>query len=147
MKKSLLNMLTLAVLSTLLLGCQSEDNSELVAQISRPELHDNDKLKLDGKITDISISKTKGNGFVFENDEIIETFRGIISSAIKENGIVNMVNPEYYLDVVYENGNKQSFHLWIGEKGQNTTIMNTSDTHTIYTVSKEMTEKLIDLVE
>lgn len=147
MKKSLLNMLTLAVLSTLLLGCQSEDNSELDAQISRPELHDNDKLKLDGKITDISISKTKGNGFVFENDEIIETFRGIISSAIKENGIVNMVNPEYYLDVVYENGNKQSFHLWIGEKGQNTTIMNTSDTHTIYTVSKEMTEKLIDLVE
>ncbi len=147
MKKSFLNMLNLALLSTLLFGCQSEDNSALHAQKSSPELHDNDKLIVDGKITNINISKTKGNGFVFENDEIIETFRGIISSAIKENGIVNMANPEYYMDVVYENGNKQSFHLWIGEKGQNTTIMNTSDTHTIYTVSKEMTEKLIDLVE
>jgi len=146
-KKNILNMLTLALLSTLLFGCQSEDNSSLHAQKSSPEIQENDKLIVGGKITNISISKTKGNGFVFENDEIIEKVKGIISSAIKENGIVNMANPEYYMDVVYENGKKQSFHLWIGERGQNTTLMDTDDTHTIYTVSKEMSEKLIDIVE
>jgi hypothetical protein len=130
-------LLTLALLSTLLFGCQSEDNSALLAQKSSPELIDNDKLKVDGKITNISISKTKEDGFVFENDEIIETFRGIISSAIKENGIVNMANPEYYMNVVYENGNKQSFHLWLGKKGQITTLMDTDDTYYLYGFKKK----------
>ncbi|MBB6445620.1 hypothetical protein [Bacillus benzoevorans] len=38
-------------------------------------------------------------------------------------------------------------YLWIGEKGQRSTFMKPEDTHTIYTVSEEKTEKLIELVE
>jgi hypothetical protein len=31
------------------------------------------------------------------DDESIETFKTVVSSAVKEKGIVNMANPEFYL--------------------------------------------------
>lgn len=138
-------------MSAILIGCQSEDNTKSETEKNNPVLQseDNNNLKSETEITEISISKSKGvSPTVFEEDEVLETFRSIISSAVKEEGIVSMVNPPgAYLDVIYANEKKQSFHLWIGEKGQKSTLMKTEDTHTIFTVSEEMTDKLIDLVD
>ncbi|WP_394191812.1 hypothetical protein [Paenisporosarcina quisquiliarum] len=152
MRKNISTILTVFLVSSLLFGCHSEDNMALETEKPKPsseiQVDDNNQLKLDGEITKIIISKTKGvNATVFEKDEVIETFMNIISGAIKESGIVNMANPDLYMDVVYENGNKQSFYLWIGEKGQKSTLMKTDDTHTIYTVSGEMNDMVIELVE
>ncbi|PGT89023.1 MULTISPECIES: hypothetical protein [Bacillaceae] len=137
-------LLSLTLLSAILFGCQSEDSTTTDAANTNAEL----QSEGDAEITKISISKSKGvSPTVFEEDKDVETFKSIISSAVKEDGIANMANPEYYLDVIYINENKQSYHLWIGEKGQKSTLMKTDDTHTIYTVSEEMTDKLIELIE
>lgn len=150
MRKNIGTILTVFLVSSLLFGCQSKDNMAMETEKPSTEIQveDYNQLKLDGEITEIIVSKTKGvNATVFEKEEVIETFKSIISGAIKESGIVNMANPELYLDVVYENENKQSFYLWIGEKGQESTLMKSDDTHTIYTVSAEMNEMAIELVE
>lgn len=150
MKKVISLVLLSAFMSVILLGCQSEDSTTINVDKPTPEQQSEDsgKLILDGEITKVSISKTKGNSeTVLEDSSSIETLKSIISSAVKENGEVNMANPEFYMDVTYENENIQSFHLWIGEKGQKSTLMKTDDTHTIYTVSEEMNDKLIDLIE
>lgn len=140
-----------------LVGCTDKDNNEKTDDVNETEEFVEtsqqsedykEKLKLDGEISKVSISKSKGNDTtIFNNDTSIETFNTIFTSAVKENGIVNMSNPEFYIDVVYSNDNKQSFHLWIGKNGEKSTLMKTDDTHTIYTVSKDMADKLNDLIE
>ena len=167
MKKTLPLVLSLTFVSTILWGCQSGDNTtkdndkteleqqtEVVSKADKDKVEtkqseeDNEKLQFDGEITKVSISKSKDNNTtVFDDDESIETIKSLFVSAVKENGIVNMANPEFYMDVVYPNENKKSFHLWIGEKGEKSTLMKTDDTNTIYTVSEELTDKLIDLIE
>lgn len=168
MRKTMPLVLSLTFISTILFGCQSGDNTtkdtdknkieqqtEVVTKTDTDKVEtnqqseeDKEKLKLDGEISKVSISKLKGNDTtVFNDDKSIETFNTIFTSTVKENGIVNMSNPEYYIDVVYSNDNKQSFHLWIGENGEKSTLMKTDDTNTIYTVSEEMTDKLNDLIE
>lgn len=165
MKKTLSLVLSLTLISTILLGCQSGDNTtkdtdknkleqqtEVVTktdteiETNQQSEEGNKNLKIDEVITKVSISKGDETT-VFYDDKYIETFNTVFTSAIKENGIVNMTNPEFYIDVVYANENKQSFYLWLGEKGEKSTLMKTDDTHTIHTVSEEMTDKIIDLTE
>ena len=169
MRKTMSLVLSLTFISTVLFGCQSGDNTtkntdknkieqetEVVTKTDIDKIEtnqqseeDNEKLKLVGEISKIKISELgKIRVIVFEDDESIETIESIISSAVKEEGIVNMVNPEFKMFVFYTNDdNEQSFYLWIGEKGERSTFMNSNDTNTIYTVSEEMTDKLIDLIE
>ena len=151
MRKTMSLVLSLTFISTILWGCQSGDSTTIDTDKTKPEQQseeENEKLNFDREITKVSISKAQGNIItVFDDEKSIETFKSIISSAVNENGIVNIVNPEYYMDVVYANKNKQSFELWIGEKGEKSALMKTNNTYTLYTVSKEMTDKLIDLIE
>lgn len=139
MKNIILFVLSLVFVSAILLGCQLKDNTG---------------LQSDGEITKVSISKSGGFAkvnpdffAVFDDEKNLKTLRGVISSAVKQEGIVDMVEPEFDLQVIYENGDIQGFHLWVEEKGQRSTLMNIDNTHTAYTVSEEMTNKLIDLVQ
>ncbi|GIN58540.1 hypothetical protein J8TS2_28590 [Lederbergia ruris] len=108
----------------------------------------------DGKIAKVSISKSSGFGKVntdfyaeFEDEGILDLFKNVISNAVKEEGIVNMIEPEFDLEVGCADGSNHGYHLWLGEKEQISTLMNIDDTHTIYTISEEMTNKLIDIVQ
>ena len=95
-----------------------------------------------------AFSKTKGvDEITIDDKESINTFRSIFSNAVEEPGIVKMADPEFNLEVDYDNEKHSNLYLWIGEKGQRSTFMKTEDTHTIYTVSEEETDKLIELVK
>lgn len=139
MRRTLLYLFTLVFISVALLGCQSENKEERL---------------LEGNITKVSLSKSEGFGqlnsdfiVVFKDEQALETFRRVLSNAVQEEAIVDMVKPAFDLEIIYENQNKQGFHLWIGKKGQKSTLMKTNNTHTIYTISAEMTNRLIDLVQ
>jgi hypothetical protein len=138
-RKIILLALFMAFMSAIFFGCQSKDNT---------------KLQSDGEITKVSISKSSGFGkvnsdffVVLDDKETLETFKVVISSAVKEEGIADMAEPEFDLEVIYANGKKQGYHLWVGEKGQRSTLMYIDNTHTRYTVSEGMTKKLIKLVQ
>lgn len=124
--------LLLALLSIVLFGCNS---------------------LLNGKAIKVSVSKSNGTGsvnpdfyVVFEDKSAIKTFEAVIRKSVKYNGIVNIVKPDYDFEIVYSSGNKRGFHLWLGDKGQKSTLLHTVDTHTIYTISAKMTDKLIELL-
>lgn len=116
----MLLVLSLTFILTVLFGCQSADNTtkdtnknkkeqetELVTktdtdkdETNQPLEEDYEKLELDREILKISISKSKGNDtIVFSDNKSIKIFNTVFKSAVKENGIVNMSNPEFYIDV------------------------------------------------
>ncbi len=149
MKKITLVALSLAFMFLFLFGCQSKENISTETNVNSPSLLENNKqLSIDNHFTSVSISKPKGfNKITFDDKESLKAFQDIFSSAVKEDGIVDMAGPEFYMDVVYDKVSQQSLFLWIGEKGQRSTFMKTEDTNTIYTVSSDMTDKLIELVK
>ncbi|MFJ5765943.1 hypothetical protein ACIP9C_11280 [Lysinibacillus sp. NPDC093210] len=133
MKKFILCVLSLCILSVIVIACQSNESVN---------------------ISKVSISKSSGFGkvnadffTVYKDKESLDIFNNAIASAVRREGIADMVEPEFDLKVRYTDGNKQGYHLWIGEKGQKSTLMKVNDTHTTYSISEEITEQLIDLLK
>ncbi|NDI33626.1 hypothetical protein [Chengkuizengella sediminis] len=138
MKKIILLALSMALISAILLGCQSNGNNGLA----------------DAEVSKVSISKSSGFGkvnpdffTVYEDEETLKIFKNIILKAVKEAFKVYMVDPQFDLEFIFTDGTKQGYHLWVGEKGQKSTLMNIDDTSTIYSISEEMTNQLIDLIQ
>ena len=156
MKKTMPLVLSLTIISSVLLGCQSGENTTKDADKNKIEQEtnqqyeeDNEKLQLVGEISKVNISESGKTGIiVLEDDASIETIEQMISGAVKVNGEVDMPSPEFKMDVFYTNDeHEQSFYLWIGEKGEKSALMRTEETHFIYTISAIWTDKLIDLIE
>lgn len=132
MRKLFMLTLAFALMSIVLFSCSSQSDGELIK---------------------ISVSKSSETGtvnphslVVFEDKPTLKAFDHVITNSVKRNGIVDIGTPDFDFEVTYSNGNKQGFHLWLGERGQKSTLMHVIDTHTIYTISDEMTNKLIDLL-
>ncbi|ACA40251.1 MULTISPECIES: hypothetical protein [Lysinibacillus] len=70
-------------------------------------------------------------------------FHEVITTAVRNKGIVNMATPPYDVQVVDIYG----FHLWVGEMGQKGTLMNVKDTHTIYSISEDLIAPLRSLLQ
>lgn len=137
MRKFCLFVGTLALISLVLLGCQANATSG----------------NSNTEMSKVSISNSKGFGevntdfyMVYEDDITIETFQKAISHAVEREGIVNMIEPEFDLEIIYKDGSKQGYHLWVGEKGEKSALMKVEDTLTIYSISEEMTNQLMELL-
>ena len=142
--------LTMACMTFIVLGCQSKDSKAIDAVKTNIEQQSEDKetLSSDGEITYVSISKFHGDDtMVFDDEGSIEIVKSLISNAVKQPGIVNMADPVFKMIIVHEDESKESFHLWIGEKGQQSVLMNLEDTHIIYTISEAVTSKFVKLIE
>ncbi|RVT59968.1 hypothetical protein [Niallia taxi] len=148
MKKNILLMVFIISISSILFACQSKGITTEISANPTAKSQNDKRLSIKNDFKSISISKTNGvNEITFDDKDTLKAFQVIFSSAVREPGIVDMAAPEFYMDVVYDKDNQQSLYLWIGEKGQRSTFMKTEDTNTIYTVSNDMTDKLIELVE
>ena len=120
MRKIMLLVLSLAFMSVILLGCESKDSATINSdkdtteqestkqepseQSTEQQLKDNEILILDEEIKKVSFSNSKGNSAtVFDDEFYIKVLSRVFSIAVKENGIVNMANPEFYVNIVYDN--------------------------------------------
>lgn len=143
MKKGIVLLALLIAISLPLVGCNKD------------EIEDSSiNLVFDGEITEVSISKIKDSDATvsdfsgtLKDKEALKTFKNIIFNATKEEGIVNMSNPEFNIKLTYEDGSKQEFNLWLGKDGQKSSLMKTNNTHSIYTISEEDTRELTDLMK
>lgn len=149
MRNIIFRALTIVFMSLFLTGCQPKENSpSKTIDNSSTQSENNKILATDSIFKSITISRSKGiDGITLDDKESLKTFQNILSSAVKEDGIVNMVDPEFYLNVAFDKDNQHILHLWIGKKGQRSTFMKAENTYTIYTISEEMTDKLSKLVE
>ena len=137
MKKFFLYIVSLTLILVVLVGCQSSIDDEISSD----------------EISKVSISNSNNIGnintdffMVYEDEEVLEVFQNLFRSAVKQEGIVDMSEPQFDLEVVYKEGNNKDYHLWLGEKDQKSTLMNIEDTNTIYSISEEATNQLIDLI-
>ncbi|WNF38774.1 hypothetical protein RJD24_10270 [Bacillaceae bacterium IKA-2] len=69
----------------------------------------------------------------------IEVFQNAFSSAVKQSGVVDMVDPNFKVDL-----GEETYFLWISEGSG--TVMNTKDTHTIYSLSKKSATEVYETV-
>ncbi|WP_078427473.1 hypothetical protein [Alkalihalobacterium alkalinitrilicum] len=75
----------------------------------------------------------------FNMKEEIEVFQKAFNSAVKQSGIVNMADPNYKVNL-----GEKSYFIWISEGSG--TIMNTKDTHTIYSLTNKSAEEVYELI-
>lgn len=137
MKKLSLLIMSSAIILVIFTGCQSSTENS------------------DGDISKVSISNSNSTGkinsdffAVYEDIDTLDLFQDVILDATKKDIIVSMgTGPDYDLEVVYENGDKQEYHLWIGDHEQTSTLMHVDDTHTIYLIPEQLTNQLIKLIQ
>ena len=135
MKKILLMALFFISVPIVLMGCQTNDSdSDDIVKVSVSESREFGKINTDffG---------------VYEDEETVDMFEELFEDAVKQDGIVDIVSPEFDIEAELENGNKQQLHLWVGEAGQRSTLMYVEDTSTIYRTSSEHTDWLIGLLK
>ena len=75
----------------------------------------------------------------FRESESVHGFVNAFTKANKEPGIVDVIDPHYQVEF-----DGESYFLWIDE--DHGTIMDTNDTHTIYTLSKKSAKKIYELL-
>ncbi|WP_336825084.1 hypothetical protein [Sporosarcina sp. USHLN248] len=127
----------------ILLGCQAVELNHASMQQS-----ENNELLLDEQIVKITISEIGGAGeTVLQDVDSIASIRSIVNSAVKEDGIVNIIEPDFYMNLLYEHGVEESFYCWIGDSGMINTLMRTEDTHTIYTPFEETPVTLLEFFQ
>ena len=135
MKKILLMALFFISVPIVLMGCQTDDSdADDIVKVSVSESREIGKINTDffG---------------VYEDEETVDMFEELFEDAVKQDGIVDIVSPEFDIEAELENGNKQQLHLWVGEAGQRSTLMYVEDTNTIYRTSAEHTDWLIGLLK
>ena len=135
MKKMWLVVLTLLVVPIALMGCQTDDSdADDIVKVSVSESREIGKINTDffG---------------VYEDEETVDMFEELFEDAVKQDGIVDIVSPEFDIEAELENGSKKQLHLWVGEADQRSTLMYVEDTNTIYRTYSEHTDWLIGLLK
>lgn len=147
--KNIALLIFIALVSAILLGCQNEtENVKAEEQKNEAELTGSEALLSKSEILKVEVSRTKGiDPIIYEEADVLGRFYDIFSSAAKEPGTANVTNPGFYLKLTDEEGNIQKLHLWLGHEGEQSMLMDSSDTHTLFTVTPDMTVKLIELID
>ncbi|NLP50069.1 hypothetical protein [Bacillus sp. RO1] len=118
------------IFALLLMACSVEKTADVKQTIDQITIHQMENFS---QVKDHSEK-------VLTNQEHIKTIQNTFSSAKKEPGVVEMAEPHYKVMLKGE-----TFFLWIHESSG--TIMNTKDTHVIYSLSEEAATEVFLLLE
>ncbi|WP_282019414.1 hypothetical protein [Planomicrobium okeanokoites] len=136
-----------ALTAIVLFGRQPEQETVMAGEVENKTEVEREGLLAEGEIAQVELSEVKGfEPVVYVEAVELELFRNLFSSAEKEPGIVNMGNPEFYLKVVMEDGEKHYLNLWLGGEGETASLMDSKATHTVYAVTPDIKKKLSDII-
>lgn len=77
--------------------------------------------------------------------ELLTLFDKILSESKRNEGIVNMMEPEYFAQLTYTDQSQMDVYLWLSSEGLGS-LMKAEDTHTIYVIPQDFTEALVVLL-
>ncbi|WP_028612698.1 hypothetical protein [Paenibacillus harenae] len=111
-----------------------------------------ENLKINENIKQIILASSLAHGSVnpevaveFTDHEIIDIIVRAIHTAVQIPGILNTAIPDY--DIVLASEYKEyAFHLWIDETSEQAMLMDMTDTHTGYRLTKESTAKMKKII-
>ena len=129
------------LMSAILLAWQQEKQPlDSDKEIKEVTIFESTEFKKEKSELIVSASDTK-------QSEIFVTVKSILVDARKQDGVVDMVEPNYYLEMIYEDHTRKEFHLWLMDvEGGKGSIMETEDTHNLYNFSEELNTQLIHLL-
>lgn len=141
MKKIIRFIVLVFLMSSILLACQQEKQPlDSDKEIKEVTIFESTEFKKEKSELIVSASDTK-------QSEIFVTVKNILVDAKKQDGVVDMVEPNYYLEMIYEDNTRKEFHLWLMDvEGGKGSIMETEDTHILYNFSEELNTQLIHLL-
>lgn len=85
------------------------------------------------------ISNEKAEIIELKDSDGIEVFTEAVNNSSQESGIADMANPQYIFKL-----DGESYYLWVNTESG--TIMNTKDTHTIFSLTGESVKKVYDYI-
>ena len=124
----------IALVSVLLVGCNGDSRVN--------------EIGIAGDIESIEVKQLKSDkeSYMIDAQESLNEFQEVFDDTEKMDGIVDIAEPIYSLNITYANEETETVFLWVIEPNKRSSLMKGDDTHTLYTVSEEMTNILIDLV-
>ncbi|WP_336881224.1 hypothetical protein [Priestia koreensis] len=151
-----LSCLLLLVLS-LLLGCESKETVPLEkASLNKPsppshettQTEENKPLFLNEPVERVVLTKTTGSyKYPVKSESSIAIIQKAFLSAERVEGVVDVADPDLFLEIEYKSKKTQSFSLWMHKENHSATIMNNKDTQTVYHVSKKQADPFMLLIE
>ncbi|WP_338469559.1 hypothetical protein R4Z10_12085 [Niallia sp. XMNu-256] len=132
--------LLLLVGFSFIVGCQNNQENRMVL--------------LDERVKEINISKSNGIGDMnldinhsFNDKESIRVIEKSIRTAVKQQSNVDEPKPDYDVMVEYVGGlPAHAIHLWLGEKGEKSTLMYMVGEGETYLTSPKATGQLRELI-
>lgn len=109
----------------MLIGCSQKQENNLTEVLNKGSAE--------------TVTSTKATSLELNETDEIEIFTTAVSDSMKKPGIVNMTDPKYHFSI-----GEESYSLWITEDSG--TIMNSKDTHTVYTLSSNSVQKIYEFV-
>ena len=118
-----------------------KENLKIIKNIFFDEKVDNKPSNTESieKIT-IYQMENLSKAMVIEDTEVFKTVKEAFNGAEKVPGIVNMDDPQYKVEL-----GEETYFLWIYEISG--TIMNTKDTHTIYSLSNKSVKQVSEIIQ
>ncbi len=97
-------------------------------------------------------------GFTQNNASVLKTFTEkeqlqaiieAIETSDKMSGILNVIEPDYGLNLYYKDGETITYYLWLSKEGAKYygMIMDTEDTHTGFTLKESSAKILHELIQ
>ncbi|MHA7966337.1 hypothetical protein ACX93W_19610 [Paenibacillus sp. CAU 1782] len=156
MNKTKLLLLALAT-STMLAGCSGPDNkteptdSALVTY--RPDNNETAyPFKIAKEIEQVTLNKANSHSSVdntniktFDDENTKALFQRVVQSAVPMAGILDTTQPDYHFELASADG-QHSFFLWLDETSDQAMLMEAQESHTGYSLSKEITDELKKLL-
>jgi len=108
---------------------------------------------LTANITKAGVSKSTGFGkvnpdffAVFEDRPALRLFERALSEAKKQPGVVDVMKPDYDVQILYSNGREKRLHLWLHPERPAGSLMDVTNTSTIYTLPEDIAGRIQELL-
>ncbi len=98
--------------------------------------------------SDGTLSFQTGEVVTFDALEAIRVFKNMLRKADKLPGVVNIVGPEYDIEIRFEDRETDRYYLWLNDDPKSvSSLYDAEDTNIGYRLPADVTEELIDLLE
>ncbi|MEW4326914.1 hypothetical protein Q0N12_09590 [Rossellomorea marisflavi] len=133
------------LISVLLASCQKESAAPVLHN-PPASITENGLIDFEGW-EEFHLSKPGGDSRMNEDDSLlIQAVQEVFAGAVKVEGMADLKDPDFIMEVDAENGEHQTLLLWLGEKGEEIQVKKADDSNAVYSLDGKWTKRMRQLV-
>lgn len=132
-------------MSIILASCQKESAAPVLHDPPEPVMENgqNDFEEWEG----FHLSKPGGDSRLNEDDALmIQAVQEVFAGAVKVEGMANLEDPDFIMEVDAANVEQQKLLLWLGDEGEESRVKKSKDSNADYSLVEKWTDRLRQLV-